>query len=223
MDGRVIGVDAPPADRAMTRVAQRGEELGIVLHDPALRERPDLLRSVLSAAALPVELARLRVELRVQLAEVEASRERLVRAGDEERRRLERDLHDGAQQRLVGLGVALRRMQRSLPREAGVLSPALDQAVQEVGNAITDLRTIAAGLRPPRLDDGLAAALGDLARSSPLPGHGARGGRGPAAAARSRRLLHRVRGGHERRKARGRDAHRRRGDPQRGSPGRAGR
>ena len=169
VDGRVIGVDAPPADQAMTRVTQRGEELGIVLHDPALRERPDLLRSVLAAAALPVELARLRVELRVQLAEVEASRERLVRAGDEERRRLERDLHDGAQQRLVGLGVALRRVQRSLPREARVLGPALDQAVREVGNAITDLRTIAAGLRPPRLDDGLAAALGDLARSSPLP------------------------------------------------------
>ena len=167
--GRVIGPDGPPAGRALTTVSPRGDELGIVLHDPALRERPDLLRSVLSAAALPVELARLRVELRVQLAEVEASRERLVRAGDEERRRLERDLHDGAQQRLVGLGVALRRMQRSLPREARVLGPALDQAVQEVTNAITDLRTIAAGLRPPRLDDGLAAALGDLARSSPLP------------------------------------------------------
>jgi signal transduction histidine kinase len=60
-------------------------------------------------------------------------------------------------------------MQRSLPKEARVLVPALDQAVQEVGNAIADLRTIAAGLRPPRLDDGLAAALGDLARSAPLP------------------------------------------------------
>lgn len=167
--GRPIGGDGPPADRALTRVANDGDELAIVLHDPALRERPDLLRSVLSAASLPVELARLRAELRVQLAEVEASRERLVRAGDAERRRLERDLHDGAQQRLVGLGVALRRMQRSLPREARVLGPALDQAVQEVGNAITDLRTIAAGLRPPRLDDGLAAALGDLARSAPLP------------------------------------------------------
>ena len=169
VDGRTIGSGEPPADRALTRVARNGDELGVVVHDPALRESPDLLRSVLSAAALPVELARLRVELRVQLAEVEASRGRIVSAGDEERRRLERDLHDGAQQRLVGLGVALRRMQRSLPREARVLVPALDQAVQEVGAAIADLRTIAAGLRPPRLDDGLAAALGDLARSAPLP------------------------------------------------------
>ena len=169
VDGRTIGSGDPPAGRALTRVARNGDELGVVVHDPALRESPDLLRSVLSAASLPVELARLRVELRMQLAEVEASRARLVSAGDEERRRLERDLHDGAQQRLVGLGVALRRMQRSLPREARVLVPALDQAVQEVGAAIADLRTIAAGLRPPRLDDGLAAALGDLARSAPLP------------------------------------------------------
>jgi signal transduction histidine kinase len=60
-------------------------------------------------------------------------------------------------------------MQRSLPGEALVLVPALDQAVDEVARAIADLRTIAAGLRPPRLDDGLAAALGDLARSSPMP------------------------------------------------------
>ena len=169
VNGRTIGSGEPPAGRALTRVARNGDELGVVVHDPVLRETPDLLRSVLSAASLPVELARLRVELRMQLAEVEASRARLVSAGDEERRRLERDLHDGAQQRLVGLGVALRRMQRSLPREARVLVPALDQAVQEVGAAIADLRTIAAGLRPPRLDDGLAAALGDLARSAPLP------------------------------------------------------
>jgi signal transduction histidine kinase len=92
-----------------------------------------------------------------------------VEAGYEERRRLERDLHDGAQQRLVSLGVQLRRMQRALPRGAQILSPALDQIVDEVGAAIGDLRQIAAGVRPARLDDGLAAALRDLARSSPVP------------------------------------------------------
>jgi signal transduction histidine kinase len=69
----------------------------------------------------------------------------------------------------VGLGLALRRIQRSLPQEARVLVPALDQAVGEVGHAIGDLRSIAAGLRPARLDDGLAAALGDLARAAPVP------------------------------------------------------
>jgi signal transduction histidine kinase len=143
-----------------------------------LLEKPDLLRGVLAAAALSIEIARLRVEVRFQLAEVEASRARIVEAGYEERRRLERDLHDGAQQRLVSLGVQIRRLQRTLPRTASVLSPALDQIVGEVGAAIADLRQIAAGVRPARLDDGLAAALRDLASSSPVPVDvDARGGR----------------------------------------------
>jgi signal transduction histidine kinase len=101
--------------------------------------------------------------------ELQASRARIVASSAEARRKVERDLHDGAQQRLVSLGIALRRMQRGLPSEAQVLTPALDQAVQEVGRAISDLRAIAAGLRPAGLDDGLAAALADLARQAPVP------------------------------------------------------
>ena len=135
----------------------------------ALLARLDLLDGVLAAATLSIEMARLRVELRLQLAEVEASRARIVEAGYEERRRLERDLHDGAQQRLVSLGVQVRRLQRGLPRGAAVLSPALDRVVDEIGGAIGDLRQIAAGVRPARLDDGLSAALADLARSAPIP------------------------------------------------------
>jgi signal transduction histidine kinase len=144
-----------------------GRELGVLLHAPSVA--PDLLRGVLDAAAVPVELARLRVELRLQLAEVESSRARIAQAGYAERRRIERDLHDGAQQRLVTLGIVLRRLQRSLPREAQLLDPALDAAVDEVAGAIADLRTIAAGVRPPRLDEGLAAALADLARGCAVP------------------------------------------------------
>jgi signal transduction histidine kinase len=155
--------------RAVTKVEHRGQEIGLLLHERALLERPDLLRSILAAASLAIEIARLRVEVRLQLAEVEESRARVVRAGYEERRRLERDLHDGAQQRLVTLGIVLRRLQRSLPREARILGPALDSAVDEIGRAIEDLRTIAAGVRPPRLDEGLAAALADLARAAPVP------------------------------------------------------
>ena len=138
----------------------------MLLHDPALARRPDLLRPVLDAAAVAVELARLRVELRLQLAEVESSRTRIAQAGYDERRRLERDLHDGAQQRLVTLGIVLRRLQRSLPGEAKILGPAFDAAVDEVAATIGDLRTIAAGVRPPRLDEGLTAALEDLARAA---------------------------------------------------------
>jgi signal transduction histidine kinase len=155
--------------RARTEIHRDEARTAVLLHDPALLERRDFLSGVLAAAALSIEMARLRVEVRLQLAEVEASRTRIVEAGYEERRRLERDLHDGAQQRLVSLGVQLRRLQLSLPKDAKVLSPAIDQAVEEVGATIGDLRQIAAGVRPARLDDGLAAALRDLARTSPVP------------------------------------------------------
>jgi signal transduction histidine kinase len=162
-------VDPPTDARARRELRRDDTRTALLLHDPTLHERRDLLDGVLSAAALSIEMARLRVEVRIQLAEVEASRTRIVEAGYEERRRLERDLHDGAQQRLVSLGVQLRRLQLSLPREAQILSPALDQIVDEVGSAIGDLRQIAAGVRPARLDDGLAAALRDLARTTPIP------------------------------------------------------
>ena len=159
-----------PTDERASREIHRDEtRTGMLLHDPALLVRRDLLDGVLSAAALSIEMARLRVEVRLQLAEVQASRTRIIEAGYEERRRLERDLHDGAQQRLVSLGVQVRRLQLALPREAKVLSPALDQVVAEVGAAISDLRQIAAGVRPARLDEGLATALRDLARTSPVP------------------------------------------------------
>jgi signal transduction histidine kinase len=161
--------ELPLDARPRREIRREDTRTAMLLHDPTLLERRDLLDGVLSAAALSIEIARLRVEVRIQLAEVEASRARIVEAGYEERRKLERDLHDGAQQRLVSLGVHLRRLQLSLPREAQILSPALDQIVAEVGSAIGDLRQIAAGVRPARLDDGLAAALRDLARTTPVP------------------------------------------------------
>ena len=142
----------------------------MLLHDPRLLERPDLLRDVLAAAApLGRDRAASRRGSPTSSPRSRRRASRIVEAGYEERRRLERDLHDGAQQRLVSLGVQIRRLQRSLPGTASILSPALDQIVGEVGAAIVDLRQIAAGVRPARLDDGLAAALRDLARSSPVP------------------------------------------------------
>jgi signal transduction histidine kinase len=156
--GRVVPV---PGD-GRTRTDIGG--IGVLLHDPAVP--PDVLHGVADAAAVVVELARLRVELRLQLAEVEDARARIARAGYEERRRIERDLHDGAQQRLVTLGIVLRRLQRTLP---GGLAPTFDSAVDEISATIADLRTIAAGVRPPRLDEGLSAALEDLARGATVP------------------------------------------------------
>jgi signal transduction histidine kinase len=113
-------------DSAVTPI-RRGELLlADVAHDERLSEHPDVLDSALGAAGLAIEVARLRVEVRRRLAEVEDSRARIVLAGYEERRRLERDLHDGAQQRLVSIGLALRHVQAQLPagRRNGMSSTA---------------------------------------------------------------------------------------------------
>ena len=108
------------------------------------------------------ELVRLRLETAQALHEAEASRRRLVAAHDEERHRLERDLHDGAQQRLVALGMTLRRVQRRLPEQDGALAEVFDGSVAELQAAVSELRQLAHGLRPSSLDDGLSAALDSL-------------------------------------------------------------
>jgi signal transduction histidine kinase len=154
-------------ERARTPVRRGSLPLATVVHDRSLAERPDLLESVIEAAGLAIEIARLRVEVRRQLAEVEESRARIVTAGYEERRRLERDLHDGAQQRLVSIGLALRHVQAQLPTGTDQ-AETLDATVDEVSAAISELRELARGVRPAGLDDGLAAALQELASRSRL-------------------------------------------------------
>ncbi len=165
--GRAVDEEDGPA-RARTPVRRGAFHLATVVHDVALGDRPDLLESVIEAAGLAIEIGRLRVEVRRQLAEVEESRARIVTAGYEERRRLERDLHDGAQQRLVSIGLAIRHVQARLP-SASPEAGDLDGAVAEVGRAIEELRELARGIRPAGLDDGLAPALRGLALRSPLP------------------------------------------------------
>ena len=114
--GRPRRPDEGPG-RAATPVTRGSLRLGTVLHDAEIAEHPDLLDSVIEAAGLAIEIGRLRVEVRQRLAEVEESRARIVTAGIEERRRLERDLHDGAQQRLVSIGLDLRHVQNELSGE----------------------------------------------------------------------------------------------------------
>jgi signal transduction histidine kinase len=160
-ESRLAGGSCTPVRRGALRLAT-------VVHDESLGGRPGLLQNVIEAAGLAIEIARLRVEVRRRLAEVEESRARIVTAGYEERRRLERDLHDGAQQRLVSIGLALRHIQGQLPapsRQADELSATVD----EVLVAIEELRELARGVRPAGLDDGLSPALRELASRSPLP------------------------------------------------------
>ncbi len=128
----------------------------------------ELLREVAARSATLVEVVRLRIEVAHALAEAESSRARLLSAGYEERRRLERDLHDGAQQRLVSLGMQLRLAQRHLDDGTVDVDGLVDESVAELGTAVAELRQIAHGLRPSSLDDGLPAALSNLVRSLPL-------------------------------------------------------
>ncbi|GAB2656090.1 sensor histidine kinase [Kribbella swartbergensis] len=149
---------------------ERGDQpIGVVLHDSPAGLGPELLRRVVEDGGLAIELARLRAELRLQLIEVKASRARIVAAGHAERRRIERDLHDGAQQRLVSIGLALRHAQHQLGSSPEAAGATLESAVAEVSVAIAELRELARGLPPTQLDAGLAPAFHDLARRAPLP------------------------------------------------------
>ena len=149
----------------------RGEVRVAVITGTSIHgERQSLINEVVAAAGLAIEIAGLRVELRHQLDEVEASRGRLLAVADGERRRLERDLHDGAQQRLVSIGLALRHAQHQLDvDDRADASSTLDDAVAEIAVAIDELRELAHGLRPSSLDAGLGSALRELARRAPLP------------------------------------------------------
>jgi signal transduction histidine kinase len=166
--GPVVGLDGAVVTSADRSVPIRlgGEEIGLLFGGPGQPKPPP--REVGAAAGFLVDVVRLRSALQRALLEVGASRARILRAGDEERHRLERDLHDGAQQRLVSLGMALRVLQRTHPDADGI-TDALDAAVAEIGTAVAELRQIAHGLRPSSLDDGLAPALAGLIRLSPTP------------------------------------------------------
>jgi signal transduction histidine kinase len=171
---RYVGPGGEPVDpyavpgRAVTVLDRDGRRQAALVHDPALLQDPHLVRAVGAAAGLALENARLQAELRAQLAEVRASRTRIIEAGDAERRRLERDLHDGAQQHLLGVRLALRLAQGRLGAEGGA-TDLLAEADAEVVDALEELRALARGLHPAILAEGLAAAIAAAARRSPVP------------------------------------------------------
>ncbi len=161
--GRELSLPRGP-DRAVTMI---GKDLAAIVHDPVFLDQPAMLEAVGSAARFALENERLQAELRLQLAELRESRARIVRAGDEERRRLERDLHDGAQQRLLGVGMALQLLRASRDDERQRL---LDETEAEVQAALAELRELARGIHPAVLTDhGLGPAIRTLAERSPLP------------------------------------------------------
>jgi signal transduction histidine kinase len=167
--GHQVSVD--DAERpSVTPIERAGEQIAALVHDPAVHQDPDLLRSAVAATRLAVENERLQAEVRAQLEEVRTSRARIVEAGDAERRRVERNLHDGAQQRLVTMSLSLRRLRSELPEDAADLTGSVDELLAESKRAIDELRELARGIHPAILtEEGIGAAVGSLADRSPVP------------------------------------------------------
>jgi signal transduction histidine kinase len=166
--GHAVALPEDGAPQAATLIERGGETLAAIVHDRALLEHAQLIESVVAATRLALDNERLQAQLRTQLQELRASRARIVRAADSERRRLERDLHDGAQQRLLALGLALNLL-RSRVADNGAAT-LLTEAEQELAQALQELRELARGIHPAILtDQGLAAAARTLAARSRVP------------------------------------------------------
>ncbi len=169
-DGRLVdarGSAVEPTGET-TPLLQAGREVALLSHRPGLLDDPVLVEEVVAAGRLALENERLQAETRAQLADLRASRSRIVETSDAERRRLEQDLHDGAQQRLVGLSLALRLARSRLGSDADpALLGRLDGAEGELRAALADLRELAHGIFPAVLaEEGLAAAVEALAEDA---------------------------------------------------------
>jgi signal transduction histidine kinase len=168
-DGHTVELPESGA-RAWTAVELEGRVVGAIVHDVTLTQEPELLRSVAAAAGLAVENERLQAQLRARVEELRASRDRIVEAGMSERRRLERNMHDGAQQRLVALSLTMRLAQSKVRKDPEKAEAMLAAAHEELTLALGELRELARGIHPAVLSDrGLAAALESLAGRAPLP------------------------------------------------------
>ena len=169
VDGRAVELPDGTGGRAATLVADRdGLPVAALVHDASLRDEPALLDAVTAAAAIALENARLSVELRARLEELRGSRARIVEAGDAERRRLERNLHDGAQQRMVAIALQLRLLENRV-RDDPAAAEMASAAGEELKRSLNELRELARGLHPAVLEHGLGAALDALATRSEIP------------------------------------------------------
>jgi signal transduction histidine kinase len=159
---------APTAGRAVAVVDLDGREVAWLVYDAMLDDDPELVDAVRAATSVAIENQELRDESELRLAELQASRERIVAAGDAERRRLERDLHDGAQQRLVSIALQLRLVQSRIRADPAMAEELVTAASGELAESLADLRELARGIHPAVLEHGLQAALESLATRSPV-------------------------------------------------------
>jgi signal transduction histidine kinase len=167
--GRPVLVPPVTADRACAPIECDGREVAALVYDAALDDDPEMIEAVCAAAAMALDNERLLAEAETRLAEVQASRRRIVAAGDAERRRLERDLHDGAQQRLVALSLQLQMIRSDIRSDPDQAEQMAASASDELAHSLQELRELARGIHPAALDHGLAAALESLATRSTVP------------------------------------------------------
>jgi signal transduction histidine kinase len=167
-DGNATTIPEQDSGRSVTFVKQNGEQIAALVYDAALGEEPELVEAVSAAAGIALENGRLEAELRAQLRELQGSRSRVVQAQQNERRRLERNLHDGAQQRLVALALELGLLAERADNDPGT-QDRLKHARSEVAESLDELRDIARGLHPAVVSGhGLAIALESLAAATPF-------------------------------------------------------
>ena len=169
LDGRPVQQPTEGSGRETTLVARDGVHFAALIHDQSLNDEPELLEAVSAAAAIALENGRLQAELQARLQELKGSRERVIEAGQKERQRLERNLHDGAQQRLIALSLDLRMLEQKLGDDPDAQAR-LDQARREIALSLEELRDVAHGLHPAVVSGhGLAVALESLAARAPVP------------------------------------------------------
>jgi PAS domain S-box-containing protein len=168
--GRPVALPDASRTRATTEIRSGGVPVAALVHDPALAEAPVMTEVAHGFAQMALQNQRLETELRSSLRELQASRSRIMSAADQERRRIERDLHDGAQQRLLALTIELELagdLVKSDPRKGAAR---LRELVQDANAAMADIRSLAHGLYPSLLvERGLVGALSEAAAACPLP------------------------------------------------------
>lgn len=169
LDGRAIELPAGRS-RATTLIDRDdGTHVAALMHDVSLRDEPELLDAVAAAASFALDNARLHAELRARLEELKGSRARIIEATQTERQRLERDLHDGAQQRLVALSLELGLLEQRFEGDPDAKA-ALDQTRREITESLRELRELARGIHPAVVTGhGLAVALKTLVARAPVP------------------------------------------------------
>ena len=169
LQGRPMVLPGPDSGVATTVIDRDGVPVAALLHHPSVADEPELLDAVSAAAGIALENGRLHAELKARLEGLRGSRGRVIEAGQKERQRLERDLHDGAQQRLIALSLELRRLETRLGDNPDAQA-SLDQARQEIALSLEELRAVARGIHPAVVTGhGLAVALESLTARAAVP------------------------------------------------------